>query len=174
MASSFRLFPDFPKEISGDLAWTGADFTSEDDFTVHLSADDIAEINAAVKHFLGTNSHQHPAPGYLDATPREFERGAVLITLAPTALGLARGLVSPATFPLSEGLATRLRAITDRVYNDYGFYRLRGLDPASNTETENVILYAGITSYVADKRSRNIGEDPPLLHVARLVKSWRD
>jgi hypothetical protein len=98
----------------------------------------------------------------------------VLITLSPTALGLARGYVSPATFPLSEALATRLRAITDRVYNDYGFYRLRGLDPASNTETENVILYAGITSYVADKRSRNIGEDPLLLHVTRLVETWRD
>ena len=97
----------------------------------------------------------------------------MLIILAPTGLGLARGHVSPATFPLSEALATRLSAITDRVYNGCGFHRLRGLDPASYTETENVILYAGITSYVADKRARNIGEDPLLLHVARLVEIWR-
>ena len=54
MASSSRPFPDFPEKILGDLAWTSADFASEHDFTDHLSADGIAEINAAVKHFLGT------------------------------------------------------------------------------------------------------------------------
>lgn len=65
--------------------------------------------------------------------------------------------MSPKTFPLSDDLATRLRAITDHVYNGKGFHRLRGLNPASYTEVENIILYAGITSYVADQRARNIG-----------------
>ena len=84
-------------------------------------------------------------------------------------LGVARGHVSPDTFPLSDGLAKRLRAITDHVYSGRGFHRLRGLDPTSYTETENVILYAGITSYAADKRARNIGDVFCLPHAAGAV-----
>lgn len=51
--SSYRGFNDFPKKISGDLVWTGTDFKSEDEFTEYLTADDVAEIDAAIKHFLG-------------------------------------------------------------------------------------------------------------------------
>ena len=53
MESSYRGFDDFPKKISGDLVWTGADFKSEDEFTEYLTADDVAETDAAIKHFLG-------------------------------------------------------------------------------------------------------------------------
>ncbi|KAK3347092.1 hypothetical protein B0T25DRAFT_485296 [Lasiosphaeria hispida] len=71
-------------------------------------------------------------------------------------LGIARGLASPATFPLPDGLAKRLQAITDCIYNSRGFHRVRGLDPTSFTEEERVVIYAGITSYVADQRARSI------------------
>ncbi|KAH7019026.1 hypothetical protein EDB80DRAFT_676035 [Ilyonectria destructans] len=72
------------------------------------------------------------------------------------ALGISRGYTCPATFPLSEDLANRLRAITDRIYNGCGFHQLRGLDPTRYTEAERVIIHAGLTSYVADKRGGNI------------------
>ncbi|KAK4203008.1 hypothetical protein QBC40DRAFT_219933 [Triangularia verruculosa] len=126
-------FSQWPKEITGNLAWTGADFESNTDaFTDHLSSRDIAELNAAVKHFQG--------------------------------LGLARGHADPTTFPLSQDLATRLRGITDHVYNGQGFRRLRGINPAMYTDEERVILYAGITSYVADQRARNIEWELTLRH----------
>ena len=73
------------------------------------------------------------------------------------ALGLPRGLVSRETFPLSEGLATRLECITDSVYNGHGFFLLRGIDSTAYTDEEKVIMYAGITSYVANNRTPSIG-----------------
>ncbi|KAH8670608.1 hypothetical protein BGZ61DRAFT_497744 [Ilyonectria robusta] len=107
------------------MAWVGAELeTNPALFDEHLSSDDIADIEAAVKHFQG--------------------------------LGLARGFANPETFPLSEELASRLRAITSRVYDGRGFHRIRGLDTSRYTEEERVIAYAGITSYVADERARNI------------------
>jgi len=35
-----------------------------------------------------------------------------------------------------------------------GFFVLRGFEPRNYSPDENVILYAGIASYVADKRGR--------------------
>ncbi|KAK4170967.1 hypothetical protein QBC36DRAFT_340879 [Triangularia setosa] len=118
-------FSEWPREITGDLAWTGADFEpNTNTFTDHLSSQDIAELNTAVTHFQG--------------------------------LGLARGHADPTTFPLSQGLANRLRKVTDYVYNGRGFHRICGINPSAYTDEERVILYAGITSYVADQRARNI------------------
>ncbi|KPM41014.1 hypothetical protein AK830_g5515 [Neonectria ditissima] len=74
-------------------------------------------------------------------------------------LELARGFANPQTFPLSEELASRLRAVTNHVYNGRGFHRIRGLDTSRYTEEERVIAYAGITSYVVDERARNIGHE---------------
>ncbi|KAK7398068.1 hypothetical protein QQX98_012554 [Neonectria punicea] len=110
------------------MAWVGTDMeTSPALFDEKLSPNDIAEIEAAVKHFQG--------------------------------LGLARGHASSGTFPLLKELASRLRAITDHVYNGRGFHRIRGLDTSRYTEQERVIAYAGITSCVADERARNIDID---------------
>ncbi|KAK0659161.1 hypothetical protein QBC41DRAFT_287264 [Cercophora samala] len=133
-------FAEWPEEITGDLAWTGADFEPNTDaFTDYLSSQDIAELNAAVKHFQGKTYPCHE-----------------LTLVFPTGLGLARGHADPTTFPLSQTLADRLKKVTDHVYNGRGFHRIRGINPSAYTEEERVILYAGITSYVADQRARNI------------------
>lgn len=87
-------------------------------------------------------------------------------------LELARGFISPQTFPLSSKLAGRLRAISCAVHNGRGFEVLRGLQPSRFSEEDLVIIYVGITSYVADKRvgvmsSSTGGAGPPL-----AVATW--
>ncbi|KAI9770132.1 MAG: hypothetical protein M1840_003582 [Geoglossum simile] len=72
------------------------------------------------------------------------------------ALRVSRGLLSTQTFPLPEELSSRLQSINNKVNNGRGFVVLRGLQPAKYTEEEIVILYAGLTSYVANNRARFI------------------
>ena len=60
--------------------------------------------------------------------------------------------VDPTTFHLPDQLAKRLDDISEECYNGRGFCVIRGLEPAKYTDAENVILYAGISAYVAPKR----------------------
>lgn len=46
--------PGYPETIAGDLAWVGSEVDVNPAlFTLDLSEEDIAEIEAAVKHFQG-------------------------------------------------------------------------------------------------------------------------
>jgi hypothetical protein len=71
-------------------------------------------------------------------------------------LSLDRGSVCPETFAISERLVKRLRNVTDIVYQGRGFHVLRGLDLSQFTDCQSVILYAGLTSYVGNRRASNI------------------
>lgn len=84
-----------------------------------------------------------------------IQRGYADVSIA---LGIPRGLASPITFPLPKDLSQRLQQITSVVYQGRGFVVLRGVDPSRYTAEERVVMYAGITSYVADTRARNIGK----------------
>jgi len=72
------------------------------------------------------------------------------------ALNIPRGMINPTTFRLSQGLASKLQAITNEVYDGHGFHRLCGINPRLYTEEERLLAFAGITSYIADQRSRSI------------------
>ena len=43
----------WPTEVNTERTWAGADFKSEDDFVLHFSAEDVAEIEAGLAHFKG-------------------------------------------------------------------------------------------------------------------------
>lgn len=58
-----------------------------------------------------------------------------------------------ANFPLPT-LGPRLEEIRDDVYEGRGFAILRGLDVDSFTEEDLVMVYLGITSYVAETRGK--------------------
>lgn len=51
-------------------------------------------------------------------------------------------------------LGSVLEEYSSRLHNGRGFFVLKGLDPARYSREENVILYLGITSYIAEKRAR--------------------
>ncbi|KAG5642401.1 hypothetical protein DXG03_002833 [Asterophora parasitica] len=77
--------PDsFPKQVAGPIVWEGKDWTSEDQWVHHLSADELQEINQALNHFKGLDKPL----GYVgkDTFP--------LPTLSATLRGLAGELYS--------------------------------------------------------------------------------
>lgn len=142
----------YPREISGLLAWTGATLEDGDKrLYVQLSKQDIADIDRALQHFKG---------GFSDETSKDNPHELYIERC--TGLGIARGFASPETFPLPEALHQRLRDLNQAVYAGLGFCVLRGLEPATYTEEERVILYAGLTSHVANLRARNIGQYTPI------------
>ena len=51
-------------------------------------------------------------------------------------------------------LGQKLSTISSQLDFGYGFFVLRGLEPPKYSSEENVILFAGIASYVADKRGK--------------------
>lgn len=152
------LGPEFPEKIEDELAWKGAYLEANPDlFTEYLTGSDTAEIDAAIKHFKSTKN----------STVHSFQ-----LLIRVSGQGVARGLANPNTFPLSQALAKRLRSVADYVYNGRGFHRIKGFEPSRYTEEDRVIAYAGITSYVADQRARNIGKTtPPMPMLAFLIVS---
>lgn len=71
--------------------------------------------------------------------------------------------VSTETFPLPN-LSSKLLDVAGRLHFGIGFAILRGLEPKKYSPPDNVLLYLGITSYIAEIRGcqdydgRMIGE----------------
>jgi hypothetical protein len=61
--------------------------------------------------------------------------------------------VGKTTFPLPR-LGQTLQDLSLKLHSGRGFFVLKGLDPTSFTREENVILYLGISSYIAEQRGR--------------------
>jgi len=59
--------------------------------------------------------------------------------------------VNKTTFPLPN-LAPRLHEVAETVHNGRGFVVLRGLQPDKYSNIDNILLYLGITSYIAETR----------------------
>ena len=59
--------------------------------------------------------------------------------------------VSKATFPLPT-LGPKLDEVSKEIHDGRGFAVLRGLDPKKYTTFDNVLLYVGITSHIAEMR----------------------
>ena len=74
--------------------------------------------------------------------------------------------VKKTTFPLPH-LGKTLQDLSLTLHNGRGFFILKGLKPADFTREENVMLYLGISSYIAEQRGRQshdgslISRSPP-------------
>lgn len=64
-------------------------------------------------------------------------------------------LLEPATFPLSIELGNRLRAVSHSLHKGLGFAVLRGLNPKKYSDEDNLIMYAGIVSWIGRERVTN-------------------
>ncbi|KAK4152149.1 hypothetical protein C8A00DRAFT_35173 [Chaetomidium leptoderma] len=133
------LPPGWPAQVDADRAWAGSDFKSENDYVLHLSADDIVEIEAGLAHFKAL-------PG-----------------------GLSPDHVGPATFPLPN-LNSRLVQASDIIHDGRGFVVLRGLQPAKYSNFDNILLYLGVTSYIAEKRGMQDFDGRMILHIQAVVE----
>jgi hypothetical protein len=71
-------------------------------------------------------------------------------------LDLPDGLINRETFPLPAELSARLKAVSVTLHDGRGFEIVRGLSPHKYSDKENIVLFAGIASHVADRRSRQL------------------
>lgn len=55
------------------------------------------------------------------------------------------------TFPLPT-LGPKLNIVSKELHDGIGFAVLRGLDPKNYSPLDNLLLYLGITSYIAETR----------------------
>lgn len=127
----------WPAEVDSERCWSGSDL-KEEDFVIKFTAEDIAEIDAALDHFKGLDG---------DLTPDD---------------------VNQTTFPLPN-LAPRLHEVARTIHFGRGFVILRGLNPDKYSDMDNLYLYLGITSYIAETRGRQDFDGRMLLHVQKVV-----
>ena len=133
------LPPGFPQQLTGPLVWEGKDFTDEKQWTFSLIEEHLEEIHNALQHFKCKLSH------FLSIMDRRLT--------VTTALDKPIGHVSQASFPLPT-LAPLLRQQAQTLSTGRGFFVLRGLRVDSYTRSENIIIYAGVSSHIAPIRGR--------------------
>ena len=78
------------------------------------------------------------------------------------------GEVSRATFPLSGSLAGRLERVAHNLHSGLGFNIIRGLDPRRYSPLDNVLIYLGVTSYIAPHRGVQDSSGSMIIHVKDL------
>ncbi len=59
--------------------------------------------------------------------------------------------VNQTTFPLPN-LGSRLVEASKTIHEGRGFVVMRGLEPTKYSSLDNMLLYLGVTSYIAEKR----------------------
>jgi hypothetical protein len=128
----------FPKELKGPLVWEGKDFTEESDWTFYLNGTQLQEIHQALTYFKSENS--------IKCTFSNIKETI-------TALTKPIGHVNQKTFPLPT-LSSLLRQHAKELSSGRGFFVLRGLTPDNYTTEENIIIYAGVSSYIGSIRGR--------------------
>lgn len=70
-----------------------------------------------------------------------------------TAQQLPISCITRQTFVLPN-LGPRLIELGASLYHGRGFFVLRGLEPQRYSSEDNVLIYVGLSSYVAEKRGR--------------------
>ena len=60
--------------------------------------------------------------------------------------------ISSSTFQLPAQLSSRLREVSDDVYNGLGFQVVRGIDPSEYSPRQSVILHAGLSAHICPER----------------------
>jgi len=133
-----------PPPQTGPAAWVGSEMAARTDWIGVLDADDLAELDGAMRRFLAQ-------PG--DPAARI-------------------GAMTAADFPLPR-LAPRLRALRDELLHGRGFALLRRLPLERFALLECATLFAGIGAHLGRARSQN-ARGHVLGHVCDLGLSSAD
>lgn len=131
--------PDgWPKEVREPWAWSGSAFASLERERRYTIALSVADI-------------------------AEIETALEKFKLT----GGGPGDVSRTTFQL-PGLATRLEDVARNLHNGFGFNVIRGVDPRRYSALDNVLIYLGITSYIAPHRGVQDFGGSMIIHIKDL------
>ncbi|KAG6853962.1 hypothetical protein C0991_012108 [Blastosporella zonata] len=149
--------PDgFPAKVDSPLVWQGSDWNDEKEWVHELDSDQLKEIDDALKHFRGMLYICH------------LHEITILISV-DTGSSKPLGLLSPTTFPLPT-LGPILTNLAREVHTGRGFFVLRTIPVSSYTREENIIIYAGVSSYVGNLRGIQ-GNAPSVLgHIKDLTQ----
>lgn len=120
-----RVPDGYPDCVMEPWVWSGSDFVGEreDEFVVRLSEEDVLEVEMALGKFKGHREGR-------DIDPDE---------------------VSKDSFQLPK-LQKRLEDVADELHCGIGFVVIRGLEPRRYTTLDNILIYLGITSFIAPIR----------------------
>ncbi|CAI6339519.1 unnamed protein product [Periconia digitata] len=130
--------------------------------TTHTVPDTLAP--AVTGPMVWEGDELDPAKYIIHLHPSEIQNiRAAVIYFKLT--GLPRSAISKTTFPLDDGLASKLSAISAELHDGRGISVLRGLDDARFNDEEAVIAFAGICSYVAALRATDSYANQTLSHV---------
>lgn len=77
--------------------------------------------------------------------------------------------VGPSTFPL-PCLYERLFEASEIIHNGRGFVVLRGLEPDRYTSLDNILIYLGVTSYIAETRGMQDFDGRMILHIQAIAE----
>ncbi|KAK0718698.1 hypothetical protein B0T21DRAFT_338425 [Apiosordaria backusii] len=118
-----EALPGFPSRYDGERVWTGPKWL---------------DPKLQQSYIVRINDKDLPE---IERALRHFQG----LNLPPVSL-------SRDTFPLSKELSERLRRVSQDCYNGRGFSLIRGISPDRFTDEENVLIFGGISSYIAPTR----------------------
>ncbi|KAL1836996.1 hypothetical protein VTJ49DRAFT_4399 [Mycothermus thermophilus] len=100
----------------------------------------------------------------------EIEAGLAHFKALPGNLGPED--VNKDTFPLPN-LKERLTEVSEIIHNGRGFVVLRGLQPEKYSNLDNILLYLGVTSYIAETRGMQDFDGRMILHIQAVVEDTK-
>lgn len=145
----------FPTRLESPLIWEGKEWTDASQWEFELTPEHLKEIDNAVNHFRGT---------YHSSSPARF----LPFIISCPGLDLPFGHISPSTFPLPT-LGPILTNLAKELHAGRGFFVLRTIPVGSYSREDNVLIYAGVSSYVASKRGVQDTGDSVLAHIKDLT-----
>lgn len=95
--------------------------------------------------------------------------GVLVLTDRAQGLNLSFGYISAKTFPLPT-LGPQLRKLSHELHHGRGFFVLRTIPVESYSREDNVLLYAGVSSYIANVRGLQDKNGGVLSHIKDLTK----
>jgi hypothetical protein len=138
---AFPESDEWPAFLKSPLAWEPNNFKDEDSFVYKLNEDEIKEITSALKECKGKDL------GF-----------PVISRLTDFILAQGGGKIhysraNKSNFILPT-LGPKLELLSIEVHSGKGFFILRGLRPKEFTRHENIIIFLGISSYIAGRVGR--------------------
>lgn len=147
----------FPHKLESPLVWDERDWKDPQQWEYQLTIAQLKEIDDAVKHFNGKYVTKNC----------EIHFGLISFILG---LGKPFGHISPDTFPLPT-LGPILRDLSKELHTGRGFFVLRTIPVDNYSREDNILLYAGVSSYIGSRRGiqdRGDGSHTVLGHIKDL------
>ena len=154
--TSVPLPKGFPNKVDSPLVWEGKDWKNEAQCVFTLTREHLQEIDDAVKHFRGEP---------LLHSNFSFDHTQVIVGLA-----LHFGHISAQTFPLPT-LGPALFELSKELHQGRGFFVLRTIPVDLYSKEDNILIYAGISSYVAGSRGLQDKNGGVLSHIKDLSQT---